>query len=124
LVLCYSCNGVPLKFKKKNGGPPVYQHGLFEHSIDPTKNSLDNTFKDFFFNSCELPDQELLWCHLALEEWHVMPILNFHWPLTVGNKKVRTETSHNDSAFLGGLARRAEPPQPEFQINELGCETQ
>jgi hypothetical protein len=26
------------------GGPPVYQHGLFEHSIDPSQNSLDNTF--------------------------------------------------------------------------------
>ncbi len=27
------------------GGPPVYQHGLFEHSIDPCQNSLDSTFK-------------------------------------------------------------------------------
>jgi hypothetical protein len=27
------------------GGPPVYHHGLFEHSIDTAENSLDNTFK-------------------------------------------------------------------------------
>jgi hypothetical protein len=26
-------------------GPPVYQHRLFEHSIDPALISLDNTFK-------------------------------------------------------------------------------
>jgi hypothetical protein len=26
------------------GGPPVYLHGLFEHIINPAKNSLDNTF--------------------------------------------------------------------------------
>jgi hypothetical protein len=25
-------------------GPPVYEDGLFEHSIDPSLNSLDNTF--------------------------------------------------------------------------------
>jgi hypothetical protein len=31
--------------KRKTGGPPVYQHGLFELSIDPFQNSLDNTFK-------------------------------------------------------------------------------
>jgi hypothetical protein len=24
MVLCSACDGVPLKFKKKNGGPPVY----------------------------------------------------------------------------------------------------
>jgi hypothetical protein len=35
LVLCSSCDGVPLKFEKKKSGPPVYQHELFEHSIDP-----------------------------------------------------------------------------------------
>ncbi len=32
MVQCYSCDGVPLKYKKK-GGPPVYQHGLFKLSI-------------------------------------------------------------------------------------------
>ncbi len=26
-------------------GPPVYEDGLFELSIDPSQNSLDNTFK-------------------------------------------------------------------------------
>jgi hypothetical protein len=26
-------------------GPPVYEDGLFELSIDPSENSLDNTFK-------------------------------------------------------------------------------
>jgi hypothetical protein len=26
------------------GVPPVYQHGLFELSIDPCNNSLDNTY--------------------------------------------------------------------------------
>jgi hypothetical protein len=31
--------------KRKTGGPPVYQHGLFELIIDPSLNSLDNTFK-------------------------------------------------------------------------------
>ncbi len=35
MVICSFCDGVPLKFKKKTGGPPVYQYGLFEHSIDP-----------------------------------------------------------------------------------------
>jgi hypothetical protein len=30
--------------KRKTGGPPVYQNGLFEHIIDPSSNSLDNTF--------------------------------------------------------------------------------
>jgi hypothetical protein len=29
MVLCSSCDGGPLKLKKKNGGPPVYQQGLF-----------------------------------------------------------------------------------------------
>jgi hypothetical protein len=48
MVLCSSCDGVPLKFKRKTVGPPVYQQGLFEHSIDPGKNSLDNTFKHEF----------------------------------------------------------------------------
>jgi hypothetical protein len=48
MVLCSSGDGVPLKFKKKNGRPPVYQHGLFEHTIDPAYNSLDNTFKHFW----------------------------------------------------------------------------
>ncbi len=33
--------------KRKTGGPPVYQHGLFEHSIDPSQNSLDSTFKSY-----------------------------------------------------------------------------
>ncbi len=31
--------------KRKTGGPPVYQYGSVEHSIDPCSNSLDNTFK-------------------------------------------------------------------------------
>jgi hypothetical protein len=31
--------------KRKTFGPPVYQHGLFELSIEPSYNSLDNTFK-------------------------------------------------------------------------------
>jgi hypothetical protein len=44
MVLCYSCYGGPLKFKKKNGRPPVYQHRLFERIIDPSYNSLKNTF--------------------------------------------------------------------------------
>jgi hypothetical protein len=30
MVLCCSCDGVPLKFKKKKSGPPVYQPTLFE----------------------------------------------------------------------------------------------
>jgi hypothetical protein len=29
----------------KTGRPPVYQHKLFELSIDASQNSLDNTFK-------------------------------------------------------------------------------
>jgi hypothetical protein len=44
MVLCNSCDGVPLNSKRKTGGPPVYQHGLSGHSIDPDKNSLENTF--------------------------------------------------------------------------------
>jgi hypothetical protein len=36
MVLCPSCDGVPLKFKKKNGGPPVHQHTLFELSFAPS----------------------------------------------------------------------------------------
>ncbi len=28
MVLCCSCDGVPLKLKNKTGGHPVYQHGL------------------------------------------------------------------------------------------------
>jgi hypothetical protein len=27
-------------------GPPVYEDGLLELSIDPSSNSLDNTFND------------------------------------------------------------------------------
>jgi hypothetical protein len=34
-----------LNSKRKACGPPVYQHGLFELIIDPSENSLDNTFK-------------------------------------------------------------------------------
>ncbi len=30
--------------KRKTGGPPVYQHRLFEFIINPSYNSLDNTF--------------------------------------------------------------------------------
>ncbi len=29
-------------------GPPVYEDGLFELSIDPCLNSLDNTFKTYY----------------------------------------------------------------------------
>jgi hypothetical protein len=36
MVLCFSCDGVPLKFKKKIAGPPVHDDGLFEPSIDPS----------------------------------------------------------------------------------------
>jgi hypothetical protein len=36
MFLCSSCDGVPGKFKKKNGGPSVYEDGLFELSIDPS----------------------------------------------------------------------------------------
>jgi hypothetical protein len=38
LVLCYSCDGVPFRCKKKNGqaSAVIYQHRLFE---------LDNVFK-------------------------------------------------------------------------------
>jgi hypothetical protein len=45
MVFCSSCEGVPFKFKKKTGGPPVYQHRLFELAIDPSQNSLDITYK-------------------------------------------------------------------------------
>ncbi len=45
MVLCSSCDGVPLKFQKKNGRASSLQHGLFEDSVDPAQNSLDNTFK-------------------------------------------------------------------------------
>jgi hypothetical protein len=45
MVLCSSCDGVPLKSKKKTSGPPVYQDGLFELSIDRASNLLDNTYK-------------------------------------------------------------------------------
>jgi hypothetical protein len=48
MVLCSSCDGVLLKFKKKKGGPLVYQHRLFELSIDPSNNSLDNPLVLFF----------------------------------------------------------------------------
>jgi hypothetical protein len=34
MVLCSSFDGVPLKFKKKNAGPPVHQQGLNELSLD------------------------------------------------------------------------------------------
>jgi hypothetical protein len=57
MVFCSSCDGVPLKFKKKSGGPPVYQHGLFECSIDPCYNSLDNTFDIVTSTSHDLRDQ-------------------------------------------------------------------
>jgi hypothetical protein len=43
MVFCSSCDGVRLKFKKKNVQPQVYQHGLHELKIDPSKNSLDST---------------------------------------------------------------------------------
>jgi hypothetical protein len=36
MVLCFSCDGVPLKYKKKNGrASSLPPHGLFENSIDP-----------------------------------------------------------------------------------------
>jgi hypothetical protein len=46
------------------GGPPVYQHGLFELITDHSKNSLDNTFKvEFSEIACghirELPEREV-----------------------------------------------------------------
>jgi hypothetical protein len=45
MVLCSSCDGVPLKFKKENGQASSFLGRLFELSIDPTQNSLENTFK-------------------------------------------------------------------------------
>jgi hypothetical protein len=45
MVLCSSCDGVPLKFKKKKGKAFSFEDGLFELSINPSKNSLDNTIK-------------------------------------------------------------------------------
>jgi hypothetical protein len=45
IVLRSSYDGVPLKFKNKKGSGPVYQVILFEPELDPSKNSLDNTFK-------------------------------------------------------------------------------
>jgi hypothetical protein len=36
MVLCSSCDGVPLKLKRKMGGPPVYEDKFFELSIDPS----------------------------------------------------------------------------------------
>jgi hypothetical protein len=45
MVFCSSCDGAPLNSKRKMGGPPDYQHRLFEFIIDPSWNSLDKTFK-------------------------------------------------------------------------------
>jgi hypothetical protein len=41
------------------GGPPVYQRGLFELSIDPSQNSLDNFFKLLNFVSSSHFDEML-----------------------------------------------------------------
>ncbi len=39
MVFCSSCDGIPLKFKKKNFRvSPVYEDRLFELSIDPCQN--------------------------------------------------------------------------------------
>jgi hypothetical protein len=35
MVSCSSCDVVPLKFEEKKRRPLVYQHELFEHSVDP-----------------------------------------------------------------------------------------
>ncbi len=41
MLLLWWC---PFKIqKRKTGSPPVDQHGLFELSIDPSKDLLDNT---------------------------------------------------------------------------------
>jgi hypothetical protein len=47
MVLWYSWENS----KRKTGGSPVFQHGPFELSIDPSENSLDNTFKSMFDKS-------------------------------------------------------------------------
>jgi hypothetical protein len=36
--------------KRKTGGSPVYHHRLFKLIIDPSENSLDNTFKPYFYD--------------------------------------------------------------------------
>ncbi len=36
IVLLSSCNGVPLNSEGKTGGLQVYQHGLFQLSVDPS----------------------------------------------------------------------------------------
>jgi hypothetical protein len=45
IFLRSSCDGVPLKFKNKKGSGPVYQGRIFGPNLDPSKNSLDYTFK-------------------------------------------------------------------------------
>jgi hypothetical protein len=37
MFLCSYCDGVPLKFKRKMGRPPVYHHGLFELLLTPVR---------------------------------------------------------------------------------------
>jgi hypothetical protein len=43
MVLCSSCDVVPLKFKKKNGQASSLP-GLIELNIHHSQNLLDNTF--------------------------------------------------------------------------------
>ncbi len=44
MVLCSSCDGALKIQTRKTGGPPVYQDGAFEFSIDPSEILQDNTF--------------------------------------------------------------------------------
>jgi hypothetical protein len=37
MVLCSSCDGVPLKFKKKNGRASSFEDGLIERVLTPLK---------------------------------------------------------------------------------------
>jgi hypothetical protein len=44
MVLCHSCDDVPLKGKKKNGRASSLPAGFLKPSIGPSYNLLDNTF--------------------------------------------------------------------------------
>jgi hypothetical protein len=47
MVLCSSHDGVPLKFKKKNGRASSLQGRiLFGPNLGPSLNSMDNTFQE------------------------------------------------------------------------------
>ncbi len=47
MVFCSSCDGVPLKFKKKNRRVFSLPARIFSSiCLDPSLNSLDNTFKE------------------------------------------------------------------------------